>query len=410
MCGALACTLLACGAIIGTRDDLTYDPDAAGGGGSDAAANADATGGGNTDGSMAKDTGAGDASSSDGAATCPGVDLTTDDKNCGACNHDCLGGKCMTSKCQPAKLFSGGISPYALAVDSTNVYFSDITAGAVYTMPKNAPAPSTATKIADTPDPLVYDIVADTNGIGVYFSWGSSSSGSKGALEAIAPDGGNRRALMQDASIARGLSMDNINVFFALSYFSPAQVGFIARTATNGTPQILSANEPDTDNTHVSGGYLYWGGESKTTVRSCTTNQPPTGCNATLGDFVTGLNASEALGGNTKNVFISGYDILYQAAKGSTSATGVAQNQPQVYSIAADDKDIYWLDLGTNPNSFNDGSIRHCPIDASGAVKCTVTDGEVLATSDKNPRVIVMDDKAVYWTVQLEGAVYRLAR
>jgi hypothetical protein len=111
-------------------------------------------------------------------------------------------------------------------------------------------------------------------------------------------------------------------------------------------------------------------------------------------------------------VFISGYDILYQAPKGTmtTTATGVAQNQPQVYSIAADDKDIYWLDLGTNPNSFNDGSVRHCPIDANGAVQCAVANGEIVATSDQNPRVIVMDQKAVYWTVQGEGAVYRLAR
>jgi hypothetical protein len=408
MCGALACTLLACGAIIGTRDDLTYDPDAAGAdSGSDAEMVADGTGGGN-DAKAPVDAGGVDAS--DGAvAMCVGVDFTSDDKNCGTCGHDCLGGKCMASKCQPAKLFSGGIATYGLAVDATNIYFSDINAGALYTMPKNATAPSTATKIADTPDPLLYDVVADATG--VYFSWGSGSSGSKGALETITPDGGNRFALMQDASIPRGLSLDNTNVYFALTYLSPVQVGFVPRTAKNSTAQILSANEPDTDNTHVSGGYLYWGGESKTTVRSCTTNQPPTGCQATLADFVTGLNASEALGANTKNVFISGYDILYQATKGVPGATGVAQNQPQVYSIAADDKDIYWLDLGTNPNMFNDGSVRHCPIDAaSGTVKCTVTDGEIIATSDQNPRVIVMDDKAVYWTVQLEGAVYRLAR
>jgi hypothetical protein len=127
ICGALGCTLLACGAIIGTRDDLTYDPDAAGGGGgTDAVANADGTGGGNTDANAGKDAGSGDGASSDGAATCPGVDLTNDDKNCGACNHDCLGGKCMTSKCQPAKLFSGGIATYALAVDSTNILFIEM--------------------------------------------------------------------------------------------------------------------------------------------------------------------------------------------------------------------------------------------------------------------------------------------
>jgi len=111
-----------------------------------------------------------------------------------------------------------------------------------------------------------------------------------------------------------------------------------------------------------------------------------------------------------KSIFISGYDILYQAQKGSSSASGAAQMQPQVYSIAADDKDIYWIDLGTNGNSFKDGSIRHCGIDGSGSVNCATANGDIIAMTDQNPRVIVLDQKAVYWTVQAEGSVYRLAR
>jgi hypothetical protein len=414
VCSALALTLVACGAIIGTRDDLTYDPDAAGAGGGDAGgSSADGT---NVVGSDANSGGKDgssptDAATSDGSNLCPDVDASSDPKNCGACGHDCLGGACTSGKCQPLKLASNAFATYALAVDSTNLYFSDIDNGAIYTLPKNAATLTTATKIADTPDNLIYDIVSDPKGIGAYFSWGSGSSGEKGAVEVIGPDGGNRHALMQDASVARGLSMDSANVYFALTYLSPPEVGFVPRNATNGAPTILSANEPDTDNTHASGGYLYWGGEAKTNVRFCAVGTPPTSCTSSLNDFVTGVKASEALGGNTKNVFISGFDILYQAAKSTTTttATGAAQNQPQVYSIAADDKEIYWLNLGT-PTQFLDGSIRRCPVDANGAVKCTVTDGEIVATSDQEPRVIVMDDKAVYWTAQLEGSVYRLAR
>ena len=383
-------SLLACNAIIGTRD-LAYDADAAGGDEHDAGNDASKSG---------------DSSSPDGGSACPGADLTMNPKNCGACGHDCMGGACTASKCQPVKLFGGAVAAYGIAVDATNLYFTDINGGAVYTMAKNAAAPSTATKIADTADPLVYDIVAD--GKGVFFSWGSGASGGKGSLETISSDGGNRRALMEDASVPRGLSLDNINVYFALTYLSPVQVGGVARSASGAGPTILSANEPNTDVTFVSGAYLYWGGESKSSVRFCATAAG--GCGPTLKDFVTGLNASEALGGNSNNVFISGFDILYQAAKGGTTATGVALMQPQVYSIAADDKDVYWLDLGTNDASFKDGSVRHCAVDANGALQCAVANGEIIATSDQNPRVLVMDQTAVYWTVQGEGAVYRLAR
>ena len=391
-------TLLACNALIGTHD-LTYDPDLAGGDDSGADGPLD-----NRDGMVPTD-------ALVDATTCPGVDLTMDPKNCGRCAHDCLGGLCTASTCQPTKLYSGTGATFALAVDTTNIYFSDISnlsAGALYTMPKDAPAPSSATQIAGTPDPLIYDIVADAKG--VYFSWGSSAFASKGALETIAPDGGGRHALMTDASIARGLSLNNTNVYFAHTYLNPVQVGTVARSATNATATILSNNEPGVDNTFVSGTYVYWGGANTDKVRFCTAD--PNGCSVTLKDFLSGLNASQSLGGNAKNLFISGFEVLYQADKSGSAPTAAvaAAAQPQVFSIAADDKDIYWLDLGTSGKSFNDGSIRHCPIDATGAAKCTVANGEIVATSDQTPRVIVMDAKAVYWTVQGEGAVYRLAR
>lgn len=387
-------TLFACNALIGTRD-LTYDPEADledGGGdtshpvGNDGMSTVDAP----------LDTGA-----------CPGADLTQDGHNCGVCGHDCLGGACMGSKCQPVKVYADTVQTYAIAVDTKNLYFSDINAGDIYVLPKDAAAGSKPTKIATTTDPIIYDIVPDDAGA-IFFSWGSSGNGGK--LESIFEDGGARRNLMAtDAAVARGVDVNSVNVYFALTDIDPEQVGYVARNATNAKPTLLSNNEPGADNLIVSGNNVYWGGENNTAVRFC--NSDPTGCAAVKpANFVAGLNASEALGANTKNVFISGYDILYQAAKGSTTAAPIAQNQPQVFSIAADDKDIYWIDLGTNDVSFNNGSIRHCPIDSNGSAQCTVVDGEIIMNTDGLPRRMVMDAKAVYWSMQNEGAIYRLAR
>jgi hypothetical protein len=48
-----------------------------------------------------------------GAQSC--VDLTSDQKNCGACGHDCLGGACTDSQCQPvllAQYFGNSLNMY----------------------------------------------------------------------------------------------------------------------------------------------------------------------------------------------------------------------------------------------------------------------------------------------------------
>src|SRR5688572_31922433 len=109
-----ASALLACTALIGTPDLFFVTSDAASSGGR--------SGGDGSSGSLI------DGASSGGpdatTTTCDGVDLTSDAKHCGACSHDCLGGACVGSKCQPVELAVAVGQPYAIGVDDTSVYFS----------------------------------------------------------------------------------------------------------------------------------------------------------------------------------------------------------------------------------------------------------------------------------------------
>jgi hypothetical protein len=52
------------------------------------------------------------------------VNLKTDPKNCGACNHDCFGGDCDTGACQPVTVASNQSYPRSIATDGTYVYWS----------------------------------------------------------------------------------------------------------------------------------------------------------------------------------------------------------------------------------------------------------------------------------------------
>src|SRR5215470_9396184 len=51
--------------------------------------------------------------------------FASDPKNCGASNHDCRGTTCAGGLCQSILLASGQ-SPQAMAVDTTNVYWSGV--------------------------------------------------------------------------------------------------------------------------------------------------------------------------------------------------------------------------------------------------------------------------------------------
>jgi hypothetical protein len=56
------------------------------------------------------------------AGTC--IDTTSSKLHCGACEHDCLGGSCMQSQCQPWTLFAttAGVPKTLIANDATVVY------------------------------------------------------------------------------------------------------------------------------------------------------------------------------------------------------------------------------------------------------------------------------------------------
>jgi hypothetical protein len=51
-------------------------------------------------------------------------DLTMSGTNCGKCGHDCGGGACVDSACQPQPLVTGIDAPTGFAIDSTSIYFS----------------------------------------------------------------------------------------------------------------------------------------------------------------------------------------------------------------------------------------------------------------------------------------------
>jgi len=83
--------------------------------------------------------------------SCPGVDLTTDPANCGACGH----------VCGPTALAFNQPNPVALTIDSTSVYWANAGTGnkdgAIMKLPINGGVPFTVVSGLDRPSALAVD-------------------------------------------------------------------------------------------------------------------------------------------------------------------------------------------------------------------------------------------------------------
>ncbi len=109
----LAAAIVACGEDVrlgGVAENATVDGSAS----VDAATN---------DAGMIAD--ASGSSVADAKADACSAHPSTDAQNCGACGHDCLGGACVGSVCQPHAIATGLGGPWWLALDATTVYWTE---------------------------------------------------------------------------------------------------------------------------------------------------------------------------------------------------------------------------------------------------------------------------------------------
>jgi hypothetical protein len=351
-------------------------------GGMDASDGGADAGGGGTD---APSDASNDGACSPPYTVCGGTCVNTNNngQNCGACGHDCLGGGCIGGVCQPVTLASGLGDALGVAVDATNVYFTEGNAGTV------AKAPLTATGVVTplaTGLPTTVGVAVDTSG-NVYFATNAPSGG----ITKI-PAGTTTLTPIASQANAFWLVTDGAHVYWTSNTGNASvwQVG-----VTGGTPTAIATGQAWTTGIAMTATNVYWGTESNNDGIWSYAIGP-----GTVTQIVTGQNNARAVAVDSSNVYWaddSTSGVVYQQPLGGGTQTQLSSGDGNPYWMVADavNSHVYWTDSSS-------GHIMRATIGMAGS--------GALLWSDSAPRQITQDAKAIYWASHGNGKVMMLAK
>ncbi|HVJ92298.1 MAG TPA: hypothetical protein VM580_21005 [Labilithrix sp.] len=382
---------------------------------------------------------ANDGPGSDAVVSTCEADFATDPKHCGRCGHDCLGGTCEAGKCQPVKLADGLAVPEGLVVDATDVFVAEFYLSRIIKFSKGslgpcvgAPLPNSCILTANQSEvwrPTAMGIDADN----VY--WANAGGNATHEIRSCPRKGCGA----QSAKLVAELGYEAFGHLFGddvlplelvvrdgLVFWPESLGGAIRSVPTTGgavttylenasfMPLAIAVDEDK----------IYFTDD---------TNQHPTRIQAVPRDgsgsdgsaveiiaetparpYGIGLTASGNLYWTVPFVSYDGDGLVQAAAKtgvgGGAAIGAVASSQSDPRALIVDDKNVYWLLTGNSDVAT--GQLVYCPL--SGCP----TDGPiVLASYQRVPRHLTQDEQAIYWSNEglvtsalFDGQVWKVAK
>lgn len=338
-----------------------------------------------------------------------------------ACAKDCLGGACIKGKCQPVTLINGRASPWGIAVDNGDVYWSEISvpgvAGAVYKfVPGDVPRKIVLTDV----DPMwlfidqgrlywtsmTYPFAigrCPLGGVGCVFHPGGSTS-PRGSIVASGV-GGTAYVNSPDRVVADSTGVYWTNAGSTVASRNGSIVVCRATGCGSPPPQLLALYQSRPRGIAIDDTYVYWvneglgvGGSDGTVRRIRKTG----GIAETLADrqpspAYVAVDATNLYWTNVGNGVGDGA-VMYLAKSGGTPQV-FAAGQDGAWDIAVDASGVYWSTFGAS------GAISTCP-----STGCA--DGVTVLSAQSEAFGIALDDTAIYWTTNdpSTGAVMKLAK
>jgi hypothetical protein len=321
----------------------------------------------------------------DGASSCPGVPLGTDQHNCGACGHDCLGGACDGGVCQPVLLASGVITPTAIAVDAQNVYFTtnqSAQAGTVSSVPIDGGPVTDLVTGQETPDSLAID--------GSHLYWTTGDGYARWAPKAA--DGGGGTQLANTLGDTAFVAADGNSVCVVTG-----TVIECGPTPPNGVT-VMGPSGGLPGGIALGSGSAFW--VLQGSIDAGTVLSAPTQGSVSPTTVVPGNGGAFGIAVDSTTVYWTtrpiGNVMAVPLVGGTPVTLAMAQDSPN--AIAVDSTHVYWTNVGQN------GAVMINALDAGPGAAST------LVGNLGEPLGIAVDDVAVYWTDRANGVVMKVAK
>jgi sugar lactone lactonase YvrE len=317
----------------------------------------------------------------------PGVNTTSDPSNCGACGHDCLGGACTMSQCQPVVIASGQNEPSGLALDATNVYWVNFGDGSVRSVPKAGLAVTTYVAGGAPGNNVAVD--------SQFAYW--TTNGTDGGVFACALAGcPGAKQLASNQPNASGISVVPTQVYWTTAVDDG---GVFQSALSGGNAVVVASGQGYPQRVATDGTYVYWTAHDAGTINRC----PLSGCSTTPQVLVAGMPSPHGLMVDATSIYWANEGTttnggsVYRANLDGSSTTLIASGLTSVSNVAADGTNAYWTET-------NIGLVQRCPVTG-----CSVPVN--VAVGQSSPFFIVIDAKAIYWGNRVSaGAIVKLAK
>ncbi len=303
-----------------------------------------------------------------GGSCCGGtcVNEQTDDTNCGGCSLSCSTG-CTKGECT-VPLATGQEDPLALAIDSTNAYFS-LSGNGIAKVPLAGGSPTPLVPVAG--GTAASYLAVDTHNV----YWGDGDS-----VLAVPITGGGSVTTLASGGQVSGVAVYQSSVYYTM-FTSATALGLVGRVpgagGTAATTLVQGLSEPIDIAVNATG--IYFDDYSAGLVYAA-----PLG-GGTLTTLANAQDDPTGIAVDTTNVYWfsrNDGDSLAQVSIGGVGAMTLAPNQAGGEWVVSDGANVYWT-------STTNGTVVKTPV--GGGALTTLASGQV------NPSGIAVDATSVYW-------------
>lgn len=313
------------------------------------------------------------------------VDLTSDGSNCGRCNHDCLGGMCTNSVCQPVELLSG-TTPFDIVDANGVLYWVDQATKAWTCTPSNClgtdtvilPGLAAPTRIAWDGDVTLF--------------WTNNGNGGAGSVEQYTIGTGAHTTLAPAGvtiTAPQGIAATTQYVFWTDT--AAALAVRFDRTSGTGTKYALGSGAVPAGMTLCEGGTrVCWTDEFTASGMAGNVLSLDLASWTSVGTINGSQHQPWSITDDGTQQFWVNYDAAGSGGAVVSSGGATVASQDMPVRIVSDAKDVFWTNQGSGTNN---GSVM------MAAPSLTASSVQVLVPNLASPVGLAIDANAVYYGV-----------